>query len=478
MDTKRIVPDLPAHLNGGILDSLITRSVGSKFGKGYIDPPAIPRQRRALLPVTRTANAEFTVGLGSISAVTPLQIGHNPFGRQSFGLPRSQLLAQQSLPQAHPLLQSGETTPFNPFGRPKGAITGFKLPNPSSTSNAQSWNTFATQPPTQNLSPQPTGAQASFQPSPPTVSPFSNVHFGNTVPTTQPAFTTIPSLTVPPLPDPPQSPVLPTLLQTISEHPAAPASTSIVDPSPASVTLSANSPLRLSVTGNVFVKTQDVGATVASSPSFTAKPSTPAKDIVPTPASFGHSFSFTDYKTDSGIETTPPARPFERNYLLSDDNMSASTDSSIMPASTHAQKSPPQRWVDIINLDAQSNVSSSSDDMEATDAILEHHAAQHDRISTLRNFIQRWRETSVKIKEKPGEDDIRKERAEQSALDIPLGARYTDVPLDFTKSKSRRKITERIDSTQAFMLAEKVIIGLRRTSPTLLKYNQSLTGGP
>jgi hypothetical protein len=136
--------------------------------------------------------------------------------------------------------------------------------------------------------------------------------------------------------------------------------------------------------------------------------------------------------------------------------MSASTDTSIMPASTHAHNSPPRRLTEIISLDAQSNASSASADVGGIDPELEYHAEQHDRISTLRNFVQRWRETSVKTKDsKPSEDDVKKAKAEQSALTIPLGARFTDSQPDFTKSMKKR-ISQRTDATQAFILAEKV----------------------
>lgn len=191
-----------------------------------------------------------------------------------------------------------------------------------------------------------------------------------------------------------------------------------------------------------------------------SRPRILAKETVPRPpASFGHSFSFAEYKTDSGVETTPPARPFDLHRQLSDGYISA--DSSIMPASTHAgaQDSPPQRLEDVREIDAQSNASSATADAAAVELgemghQLDSRAQEHNRISTLRSFVQQWRETSAKTREKT-EIIARKEKAEKSALDIPLGGRFTDNGQELTSSLSKKRITQTTDTTQAFMLAEK-----------------------
>lgn len=139
-----------------------------------------------------------------------------------------------------------------------------------------------------------------------------------------------------------------------------------------------------------------------------------------------------------------------------------SADSSIMPASTHpgAEDSPPGRVDDMQEIDARSNASSATADgaVELVPATrqLDTRAQEHNRISTLRSFVQQWRETSAKTKEK-SEIHARKEKAEQSALDIPLGVQFTGNQQDFTKSMSQKRITQKMDTTQAFMLAEKVI---------------------
>jgi hypothetical protein len=107
-----------------------------------------------------------------------------------------------------------------------------------------------------------------------------------------------------------------------------------------------------------------------------------------------------------------------------------------------------------------SNGSSDTEDAQAApnpkQVRLASQAQEHDRISTLRSFVQQWREYSAKSRENRQELNARNERAEKIANDITLGARFSNHGGDFLSAPTKKRITIEADATQMFIMAEEV----------------------
>lgn len=168
-----------------------------------------------------------------------------------------------------------------------------------------------------------------------------------------------------------------------------------------------------------------------------------------------------DHSDEVSFDTEPLARPLGYKRSFSDGDSSAT--SSVLPASTRgdAPGTPPLESKDLHMAEVDAQFSSDTD--AGVNALtssrthqLQTQALEHDRLATLRNSVQQWRE-SVKSKERSLELSARRQMAEETAQTLSLGARFANPPSQtVSPSKRTKRNVKDVDTTQDFVLAEKV----------------------
>jgi hypothetical protein len=391
----------------GALDSYITQNGGATFGHGYVSPLVQPRPRRRLVQL-----AAFPAQTPQGSTVLPHRARQTtPFTVSA--PPNSLAFGTSTHPQSQP-----PKPVFNPFGpRPNVPnITNSPAPKPAPISAFQAAPSYVPSRPIQppNIT--------SFTPT--LTLPGQIMHSLLAVPPSR----SFPSLT-PDVPTP--------VLSQQAQQPSflfGPAVTYVPPPAP------------------VVPPSQRI----ALPPSVSHLDDSEAEPPAPPPFP-----PLTEGPEDGvSVDTTPPARPFDLKRELSDGYTSAA--SSVLPASTRADAhgSPPIESKDLRMSDTKSNASSDTDAGRPNRASplkvsLVTQAQEHNRLATLRNSVQQWRE-SVKDKEKSLELNARKERAEESARSVSLGARFINPNQIPVQSAHRKRIIRESEATQDFISAEKV----------------------
>jgi hypothetical protein len=420
--------------------------------QGQAAAPSIPRQRRPRQAIKSTTN---------LSNLTnpPIPQSQNPFALTPVASSPSSFT-----PSNNPVATGTNKPIFNPFGprvnrTPVATPTAFGQPVQSV--GHRSNITIPTVGPSV-LAPANAQTQLPLQPFPPAVTlanPFTTIGFMK--PPIQPADQAI---AVSPVPIP-TGILHPTAVQRPVSIPPPLSSQQV-----ASATLPISQPLTQVATPPLVdtkippspqVSQEQAPPSPVKSPPVSHSPikSKTTPHLLPlTP-----SLSFTDPQSDSpSIETTPPARPFDINKQLTDEDTSFSTSSSVMPASTHAHaRRLPAGESQVFSMsEDDSNGSSDTEDAQAApnpkQVRLASQAQEHDRISTLRSFVQQWREYSTKSRENRQELNARNERAEKIANDITLGARFSNHGGDFLSASTKKRITIEADATQMFIMAEEV----------------------
>lgn len=473
VDAKRPVLNSSTGFFPGAIDSLITKAATTDAQQLAL--ASLPRQRRPRLkpttsiqyplagitvqpnsvspfswpppqvvPTSKTSNIE-SFSTQSMNHATPKPVS-NPFGTRlsgsaqqvpppapqtysAFGIARAQ--PQTAVRSAFGALQeqSKPPAPFPSFSFPSAPPKPF-IPIASTTNAA--------------VLPAPSSSVFSFAPTP--------QRAGTRAP--EPPPTTF----VPPvISGPPPSAVLPSAFQSsqtsLSQIPATGPVSTPRPPSPAED--GADDDPTIPTVPQPTI-TSPIAITRLEQP-----PQHPEEQERPKPLSFAPSLStsssFTGLITDTNSALTKHVVPREgpRRHL-SDGYVSG--ESSIRPPSTRGDEQ------DIIErpihepLSKTASLVSSANDSDIIDlGPFSEHRIDLDRnhISSLKSFVDKWRDTSSRSPDRGQDPQDILEKAEEMATQLPLGSHLGNTWRTSQKPVAKKRITEELDATQTFMMAEK-----------------------
>ncbi|KAG8784450.1 hypothetical protein FRC15_003246 [Serendipita sp. 397] len=476
---KRLMAGQPPMLNDGVLDSHITRSEGSTFGRDFAQPPLVPQRRRTKGPVFLPApqpivmaprpQPQFQFQPQSQSQprpepAPPPQLQPQPHFqaqlRPQINFPSSPAnpisRPTQQLPsQTQPLFQlPSQSQPlFNPFGRqsqrPTPASVLVPVPPASSAVAITVPTVTDIQPIRPNLVQQ--RMEPAYQPSPPVFTPFSAQ---SSLTSSVPLVPQVPPRTIPPV----------SAAVTVSSDSRVATSEQVkVQPTqPASLPAA---PLKTTALGfsdmphSTANLHQSQDNRIYGQPTRLATPSIgPERIAQPTPSALNHtSYSLTDLSSDTtSVVSVIPARREGPRKQFSDGYISAA--SSVMPASTQADgKERVHRTLRLPESDDETTSESSDNEavLPLRHQLLHSQAQEHNRLSTLKGVVQQWRDVSARSRAKLQERSLQLEKAEKSAQEISLGVRFLTNDFDFTRSTPQKRLNKDQDETRIFMMAEK-----------------------
>ncbi|KAG8802206.1 hypothetical protein FRC17_006474, partial [Serendipita sp. 399] len=380
---KRRVTGQFSLLQNGALDSLITRSEGSTFGRDYMQPLLVPQRRRIREPVLPPAALPIATPQPHFQAISTPASG--------FSLSR---------PAVTPAPQAQAQSLFNPFGRPPQRPISVNLnsaPIPPITSTVAPTSAFSiapTQPAQstpalqQTRAKQPTSASISTPPPPHQF--FAQPRPVSIVTQPSPFLAGIPPpITVSLIP--PVVPVSITSTAAASNSQNAP-----TVPSPTSLPTAPvpTTALGFSGTPSPLTNREQLQESVSfEHPKEQAISSIRPPQLAhpaPLPSQLT-SFGPTNLSSDAtSVTSTVPARREGPRRQFSDGYASAA--SSVMPASTQAdRRDVPKRTLKLPESDEESSTESSDSD-DHPHQMLHSQAQEHNRLSTLKNVVQQWRD--------------------------------------------------------------------------------------